>query len=339
MAHQQQKTATEAMAAFAPPPPSTAFLSPTPVAGAGLAAAAELPLAGLTPRRRRCTLPAVAPKPWTPCPALPPTTPPPTTAPATTPLSMGRRSEKIAGRKGKQDRAKTKAYARIGKTLIAAIKSGGSTDPVANRPLAEALAAAAAANFPKENIERAFERANSTDQADFKTSSFEVYGSGGVGLLVDVWTDNSNRASADIRQAVGKAGMKVASVGSVAFNFDRKGVVEVGGEAGDAAAEEVLMAAIDAGAEECEWVAWTADEVEDGATDGGGRYVLSTDGGDLMAVKAAMADAGHPVLRAELEMVPRVTVDVSDDDRVANERGVEALEDLDDVDAVWTTMA
>ncbi|GAB0493245.1 hypothetical protein MMPV_004521 [Pyropia vietnamensis] len=252
---------------------------------------------------------------------------------------MGRRSEKIANRKGKQDRAKTKAYARIGKMLIAAIKSGGSTDPVANRPLAEALAAATAANFPKENIERAFERANSTDQADFKTSSFEVYGAGGVGLLVDVWTDNSNRASAEIRQAVGKAGMKIASIGSVAFNFDRKGVVEVGAEAGDAAAEEVLMAAIDAGAEECEWTAWTADEVEDGAPDGGGRYVLSTDGGDLMTVKTAMADAGYPILRAELEMVPRMTVDVSDEDRLVNERGVEALEDLDDVDAVWTTMA
>jgi len=251
---------------------------------------------------------------------------------------MGRRSEKIAGRKDAQNRLKTRLYARIGKTLIAAIKAGGSTDPVANRPLADALAAAAAANFPKENIERAFERANATDQADFKTSSFEVYGAGGVGLLVDVWTDNANRAAADIRQAVGKAGMKVASVGSVAFNFDRKGVVEVAGEPGDAAAEAVLLAAIDAGAEECEWADWAPDEgAADG--DGDGRYVLTTEGGELMATKAAMADAGYRVVRAELAMVPRVRMEVADADREANERGVEALEDLDDVDAVWTTMA
>eukprot|EP00168_Porphyra_purpurea_P015517 TRINITY_DN4797_c0_g1_i1.p3 TRINITY_DN4797_c0_g1~~TRINITY_DN4797_c0_g1_i1.p3 ORF type:complete len:157 (-),score=44.73 TRINITY_DN4797_c0_g1_i1:487-957(-) len=103
--------------------------------------------------------------------------------------------------------------------------------PVANRPLADALAAARR-QLTQENVERAFERATSTDQADFKTGSFEVYGAGGVGLLVDVWTDNANRAAADIRQAVGKAGMKVASVGSVAFNFDRKGVVEVGATGG-----------------------------------------------------------------------------------------------------------
>ncbi|CDF40581.1 unnamed protein product [Chondrus crispus] len=237
-------------------------------------------------------------------------------------LRMGRRSEKIKGRKDAQNAQRTKVFARIGKMITMAAKAGGP-DVIANKALADAIDTAKAASFPKDTMEKAIARATSVDQADFKESSFEAYGHGGTGIYIDVLTDNTNRASADIRTALNKSKLKIASPGSVAFNFDRKGVIQViAGSVTDA--DELLLAAIDAGAEECE-----LDDNDDSV------YRVITEPANLTPARKALETNGYAVDIAQLEMVPKALVTVSEDDMERNLHGVDMLQSLEDVDGVY----
>lgn len=243
-----------------------------------------------------------------------------------TPVCMGRRSAKIANRKEKQTRARTKVFARIGKRITIAAKAGGA-DVETNRPLAAALDEARLANFPKDTMERAIARATNADQADFRESSFEVYGHAGVGIFVAVLTDNVNRAAADIRTVVTRNGLKVASPGSVAFNFERKGVVRVPKEAVEDE-DELLLAAVEAGADECE---------PDPADEGMFRIVVGAAG--VAEARRSLKEAGYAAESAEMEMVPKAMVEVAEEDAELNYKAIELLEDLDDVDGVYCNMA
>lgn len=196
-----------------------------------------------------------------------------------------------------------------------------------NKPLADAVELAKAASFPKDTMERAIARATNKDQADFKESSFEVYGHGGCGIYIDVLTDNSNRAAADIRTIVNKQKMKIGSPGSVAFNFERLGVVRVLAE--DVAdPDELLMAALDAEADECE-----PDPFDDE------QYRVCVAMGGLQRVTKSLKQAGYKIESAHLEMIPKTLTDVSERDSQRNLVAIEMLEDLDDVDAVSTNMS
>jgi transcriptional/translational regulatory protein YebC/TACO1 len=146
-------------------------------------------------------------------------------------------------------------------------------------------------------------------------------------MFVDVLTDNSNRAAADIRKIVNKAGMKIGSPGSVAFNFDRLGVCRVLGENIEDA-DELLMAAIDAGAEECE-----LDPLDDRV------YRIITAMDSLQNTRDALKAAGIKIESAELEMVPKTLADVSDCDADLNLAAIDKLEGCDDVDAVFCNMS
>lgn len=235
---------------------------------------------------------------------------------------MGRRSEKIKGRRDAQNAAKTKVFARIGKMITMAAKAGGS-DTVANTALADAIEAAKAASFPKDTMEKAIARATSADQADYKESTFEAYGHGGAALYIDVLTDNANRASADIRVAVNKSKMKIASPGSVAFNFERKGVVRVLTESVEDG-DELLLAAIYAGAEECD-----KDPNDDSV------YCITTDPASLNDTRKTLEEAGYTADVAHLEMVPKSWVTISEEDMERNLDGIEMLHALEDVDGVY----
>lgn len=235
---------------------------------------------------------------------------------------MGRRSDKIKGRKDAQTLARTKVFARIGKMITMAAKQGGP-DIIANHALADAIDAAKAANFPKDTMEKSIARATSADQADFKESTFEAYGHGGAAIYINVLTDNSNRAAADIRQAVNKSKMKIASPGSVAFNFDRMGVVRVTADS-VADADELLLAAIDLGAEECD-----VDENDDTI------YRIVTEAAALNTTRKGLEEAGYTIDFAQLEMIPKTWVSLSEEDMEKNMSGVEKLEALDDVDGVF----
>lgn len=239
------------------------------------------------------------------------------------PVQMGRRSEKIKGRKDAQTQARTKIFSRVGKIITMAAKAGGP-DLIANKALADAIEAAKAVNFPKDTMEKAISRATNADQADFKASSFEAYGYGGTAIYIDVLTDNANRAAAGIRTAINKSKMKVASPGSVAFNFERKGVVRI--EASQVkSADDLLMDAIDAGVEECD-----LDPSDDAV------YRLTTEPGLLYSMRRTLLDAKYEVDLAQVEMVAKTVVEISDEDMDLNMIGVEALEALDDVDGVYT---
>lgn len=203
-----------------------------------------------------------------------------------------------------------------------AAKAGGP-DLIANKQLADAVEAAKAVNFPKDTMEKAIARATSADQADYKQSSFEAYGHGGAAIYIDVLTDNSNRAAADIRTAINKSKMKVASPGSVAFNFERKGMIRLPAENVEDE-DQLLMDAIDAGAEECE-----LDPADDSV------YCITAQPTDFNTMVSTMRKNGYNFEVAQLEMVPKTWANVNEEDFDLNMNGVDMLQSLDDVDGVY----
>lgn len=227
----------------------------------------------------------------------------------------------IKHKKGRADAKKGKIFSRIAKEIISAVKQGGP-DPKSNAKLRLVLQKARAANVPAENIERNIKKASSSDQSDFSELTYELYGHGGVGIIVDAMTDNKNRTASDMRIATNKKGGTIASPGSVAYNFDRKGVIQIGKDQGDE--ETLFMQATEAGAEDFD----TADEL----------YMVITSVEQLFEVKEKLEEQGITCSEASLEMIPKTSVECSEEDQKANLELIEFLEDLDDVDVVFHNM-
>lgn len=227
----------------------------------------------------------------------------------------------IKHKKGRADAKKGKIFSRCAKEIISAVKQGGP-DPKANTKLRLALQKAKVANVPSDVIDRNIKKASSADQADFTELTYELYGHGGVGIIVDTMTDNKNRTASDMRIATNKKGGSIGSPGSVAFNFDRKGVIQIGKDQGDE--ETLFMQATDAGADDF-------DVAED-------TFIVVTPPDLLYEVKDKLEEAGIAVGETNLEMIPKTTVSCDDDTRAANEALIEFLEELDDVDAVFHNM-
>ncbi|QVL55364.1 MAG: YebC/PmpR family DNA-binding transcriptional regulator [Simkaniaceae bacterium] len=227
----------------------------------------------------------------------------------------------IKHKKGRADAKKGKIFSRCAKEIISAVKQGGP-DPKANTKLRLALQKAKVANVPSDVIDRNIKKASSADQADFTELTYELYGHGGVGIIVDTMTDNKNRTASDMRIATNKKGGSIGSPGSVAFNFDRKGVIQIGKDQGDE--ETLFMQATDAGADDF-------DVAED-------SFIVVTPPDLLYEVKDKLEEAGIAVGETSLEMIPKTTVSCDGDTRAANEALIEFLEELDDVDAVFHNM-
>ena len=227
----------------------------------------------------------------------------------------------IKHRKERADLKKGKMFSRVTKEIISAVKQGGA-DPKSNPKLRVALLKAKEVNLPNDNIERNIKKASSADQADFTEMKYELYGHGGVGLVVEIMTDNKNRISSDIRIATNKRGGTVASPGAVLFNFDQKGILQLPKDS--YSEDDLFLWATEAGAEDFE------------PTDTG--YVVTTPPDLLYEVKEKLL--AHKVLveEANLEMVPKNYVDCSEETIKANEALIEWLEGLDDVDAVYHNM-
>ena len=240
---------------------------------------------------------------------------------------MGRRSAKIAGKKGKTDAKKAKMYGMMGKLIAVASRAGGP-DPIANHALADAIKAAQRASVPKEIIDRNVKKGGDKDAADFQEVTFEAYGAGGVGFVAVGLTDNTNRTSAEVRSAVTKGGGKNAESGSVLFSFSRKGVLRV--QAGPEEEEVVLEAALEAGAEDVE-------------PELGGGFRVLTEVEDWGAVRDALVaggalDVDHGA--SGIELLPQQTVAAASPEAGAvNEAIFERLMQVDDIDAVYSTMA
>lgn len=228
----------------------------------------------------------------------------------------------IKHKKERSDAKKGKVFSRCAKEIISAVKMGGGSDPKSNTKLRLALDKARAANVPNDVIERNIKKASSADQADYVEMTYELYGHGGVGLVVDIMTDNKNRIASEIRIATNKRGGSIATPGAVAFNYERKGVIQI---AKDPAVEESLfLAATEAGAEDF--------EVEEDT------FVITTDPTELFQVKEAVEKLGLKCDSSTLEMIPKVFVDCDEETVKANEALIEWLEELDDVDAVYHNM-
>lgn len=224
----------------------------------------------------------------------------------------------IKHKKNRADQKKGKIFSRITKEIISAVKSGGS-DPKSNTKLRLALQKAKAANLPNENIERNIKKASSADQADYHESSYEIYGHGGVGIIVEALTDNKNRTAADIRVALNKCGGTQASPGSVAFNFERMGVIEI--LKTQAIEEELFLAAEELAAKDFDI--------------GPESYLVLTDPAELYAVKEALEHKNFQIESANLAMLPKSFIDCDEEQLNANLKLIEWLEDLEDVDEVF----
>ena len=208
-------------------------------------------------------------------------------------------------------------FTKIGNMIAVAAKNG--TDPAMNPTLAMAIEKARAANMPKDNIERAIDRAADKNAAVMEEAVYEAYGAGGVGILVEVATDNKNRTYPEVRTALTKNGATMADGGSVMFMFTRKGVIAVK-ETG----EDALLAILDAGAEDV--------LEEDGET------IVYTDQKDLAKVRSAISDGGLTVLDAGLQYVPNTKAEVTDEE-VARKlvKVFDAVDEIDEVVNVFST--
>jgi YebC/PmpR family DNA-binding regulatory protein len=227
----------------------------------------------------------------------------------------------IKHRKERSDAKKGKVFSRIAKEIISAVKLGGP-DPKANARLKLAISKARGANLPNEIIERNIKKASSADQADYTEMTYELYGYGGVGIIADVMTDNKNRIASEIRIATNKRGGTIATPGAVAFNFDRKGIITV---ARASCNEDVLFStAIESGALDFE----TTKDV----------YIITTDVSDLYSIKEVVEKLGGKVEEAELDMIPKIFIDCSEEDMKNNLSLIEWLDNIDDVDAVYHNM-
>lgn len=227
----------------------------------------------------------------------------------------------IKHRKGRADAIKGKIFSRLTKEIISAVKQGGA-DPKNNPRLRLVIQKARTANLPNENIERNIKKAANADQADYVEMAYELYGHGGVGIIAEVMTDNKNRISSDMRIATNKKGGTIASPGSVAFNFDRKGVIQVLKK--NATEDELFLAATEAGAEDFD----TTDEL----------FIITTPPDLLFQVRDKLDQLGIKCEEAELQMLPKLYIDCDAETQKLNLELIDYLESLDDVDAVYHNM-
>ncbi len=226
----------------------------------------------------------------------------------------------IKRQKGVADVKRGALFTKLAREIMVAARSGGG-DADMNFRLRLAVQKARDNNMPLDNIERAIKKATGgEDGAAMEEAMYEGYGPGGIAVLVEALTDNRNRTVSDVRAAFSRAGGRMAEAGSVAWQFENKGVISI--DAAGMDSDEVALNAIDAGAEDV--------QVDEEAIE------VTTAPADLEAVKRALEAAGVAVANAELAMVAKATVPISEDDAGSALRLLDRLEDLDDVQRVYS---
>lgn len=218
------------------------------------------------------------------------------------------------------DAKRGKLFAKLIKNIEVAARTGGG-DPMGNPTLYDAIQKARKSSVPSDNIERAVKRGSGAEAggADWQTIMYEGYGPNGVAVLVECLTDNRNRAAGDVRTAFGKNGGSMADPGSVAYLFNRKGVIIL--PKNDLNEDDVLLAVLDAGAEE--------------VNDLGEAFEIVCEASDLVAVRTALQSAGIDYDSADSSFLPSVSVPLDLEGAKKVFKLVEALEDSDDVQNVY----
>jgi YebC/PmpR family DNA-binding regulatory protein len=230
-------------------------------------------------------------------------------------------------KKAAVDAKRGKLFAKLIKNIEVAAKQGGG-DPAGNPTLYDAIQKAKKSSVPNKNIDSALKRGSGAESGgvDYKAISYEVYGPQGVAILVECLTDNKNRAAMEVRTAVTRNGGTMADPGSVAYLFNRKGVVVLpkGQDGKEVTEDDVLEATLDAGAEEVN----DLDEA----------FEVQSEATDVVAVRTALQDAGIDYDSADVEFVPSLEIPVDADGAGKVLHLVDALEDLDDVQDVFTNV-
>ncbi len=228
----------------------------------------------------------------------------------------------IKHKKEKNDAAKGKIFTRLGKELMVAVKEGGP-DVNNNSKLAVVVAKAKANNMPNDTIDRAIKKAaGDANAANFEAVTYEGYGPNGTAIIVEALTDNRNRAAANIRSAFTKGGGNIGTPGCVSFMFDKKGQIIVDKEECEMEADDLMMLALDNGADDFA-------EEED-------SFEITSDPDDFVALREALEAAKIPMVSADVTMIPQNWVELtSEEDIKKMNRILDLLDEEDDVQEVY----
>jgi len=225
----------------------------------------------------------------------------------------------IQAKKGKADAARGKIFTKLGRELLIAVKEGGP-EPSGNSKLKAVIAKCKAANMPNDTINNAIKKASSSNE-NYEEVVYEGYGPNGVAVIVNASTDNRNRTAADVRHVFDKAGGNLGTTGCVSYMFNKKGVIVIERATANMEEEELMMLALDAGAEDFE----ASEEV----------YEITTEPSDFTTVREKLEEAGLSFLEAEVQMVPTTTVALDEAGQEKMERLIDRLDELDDVMNVY----
>lgn len=225
----------------------------------------------------------------------------------------------IQAKKGKADAARGKIFTKLGRELLIAVKEGGA-DPAGNSKLKSVIAKCKAANMPNDTINNAIKKASSSNE-NYEEITYEGYGPCGVAVIVEAATDNKNRTAADVRHVFDKAGGNLGTSGCVSYMFNKKGVIVIEKASTSMDEDELMMLALDAGAEDFS----SEEEI----------YEITTEPTDFTAVREKLEESGLEFLEADVQMVPTTTVSLDESGCEKMERLIERLEELDDVANIY----
>ncbi len=228
----------------------------------------------------------------------------------------------IKHKKEKNDAAKGKIFTIIGREIAVAVKEGGS-DPANNSRLRDVIAKAKANNMPNDTIDRGIKKAAGDSNAvNYEYVYYEGYGPGGIAIIVDALTDNKNRTAANVRSAFTKGSGSIGTQGCVSYMFDKKGQIIVDKEECEMDADDLMMLALDAGAEDF-------SEEDD-------CYEIITDPDAFSAVREVLEKEGLAMAEASVTMIPQNYVDLTEETAVKNlQKTLDLLDDDDDVQSVY----
>ncbi len=227
----------------------------------------------------------------------------------------------IQAKKGKADAARGKIFTKLGRELLIAVKQGGP-DPAGNSKLKDVIAKCKANNMPNDTINNAIKKASGAgSNEDYEEIVYEGYGTNGVAVIVEASTNNRNRTAADVRHVFDKAGGNLGTTGCVSYMFNKKGVIVIDKENSKLSEDELMLLAIDNGAEDF------ASEEE--------CYEITTAPEDFSTVREALENEGIEFLEAEVQMVPTTYVQLDEKGVEKMERLIDNLNDLDDVMNVY----
>lgn len=229
----------------------------------------------------------------------------------------------IKHKKEKNDAAKGKIFTKIGREIAVAVKEGGGADPANNSRLRDVIAKAKVNNMPNDNIERSIKKAaGDMDANNYERVVYEGYGPNGTAIIVEALTDNKNRTASNVRSAFTKGNGNIGTPGCVSFMFDKKGQILIDREEFEMDADELMMLALDAGAEDFA-------EEED-------SFEIITDPDSFSDVREKLEEAGIPMMEASVTMIPQTYVELTDETDIKNiQKTLDLLDDDDDVQEVY----